>query len=140
MSFVIKEGASTDGLPAIVLGEETLYVPRLKLRHRIAVATHMSKVIAAVNKFKESDGQEFNPADITAMLDMFREALLGLYPKLTVDDLLDLDTDFAELTAAIPVIARQATSRRAAAGDAGEPEAASATTRETGPGSSPTSA
>lgn len=137
MSFKIKEGVSTEGLPQVTLGSLVLFVPRVKLRHRIAIAAQMAKVKASSDKFKNEGGSAtVTEDDLLPVIEVIRQGLLGLYPDVTAEDILDADCGIEDLNAAIPVITKQSASRRAGEAKAGEEEATSSTTSSSGEGSS----
>jgi hypothetical protein len=124
----MKQGADTDGLPAVTLAGESYFVARTPLRHRIAIALLQPKINALVQRFKAAfpdpaaiapgEGFDLGEDEFFAMVDVVSHGLVPLYPGATREALLDADIAFEELYAAWPVVAAQAASRRHAAGEA----------------------
>lgn len=120
-----KDGADTAGLPTITLAGEQYFVPRLTMRHRIAVSLLMQSTVGPLIKrfprlddIKAGATFEFAEDEYLALIDVVSHGLLGLYPAATRDALLDMLIEFDELFAAWPVVLDQGMSRRHAAGEA----------------------
>ena len=100
----------------------------------VAIAAKVDAIRDKVVAIKPGSVPDIDDAEFMPWLEMIRQALLPLYPDLTLEDLLDAPIGLDELLAAVPVITAQTSSRRAAA--AGEAEAAGSIS---GASSSPTS-
>lgn len=147
MPFKLKDGAETDGLPSITLAGERYFVPRLALRHRMAVSLLQPKVNALIQRFREAfpDPEDIKPGvtfefaedDYLAMVDIVSHGIIGLYPDAKRDALLDQPIEFEELYAAWPIVVEQGASRRPVTGEA---VATSLSGQTTGADSSQTSA
>lgn len=147
MPFKLREGAETEGLPTITLAGHAYFVPRLALRHRIAVALLLPKVLASLRELPKPeeikdrilDGTlslELSVESYGAMADVVSHGLIALYPEATREALLDQPIEFEELAAAWQVVVEQGKSRRHAAGEA---LATNSSPRDSGESSSPTS-
>ena len=102
------------------------------LRQVLAVADFVPK-LSTINA-SNITGERLRP-----MTEVVRIGLQRAYPQMTEAEFYDLPISIAEIVAAIPAVIAQAGGRRAE-DPAGEPEAASDSTRQTGASSSPTSA
>jgi hypothetical protein len=100
--------------PVISLGGREFFVPLLALRQARIAVPGLLKLMPRLNAIQARLGAGdplgatlLEASDVELMIDVVHAGLSRAHPDLSRDDLLDLEAGFAELIAALAVIARQ---------------------------------
>ena len=100
--------------PVVSLGGQEFFVPLLALRQARIAVPGLLKLMPRLNAIQARIGAGdplgatlLEADDVELMIDVVQAGLSRAHPELTRDDLLDLEAGFAELIAALAVIARQ---------------------------------
>lgn len=100
--------------PVIVLGGREFFAPPLALRQARVVVPGLLQLMPRLNAIQQRIGAGdplgvalLDRGDLELMIDVVHCGLTRAYPELSRDELLDLEADFTELTAALAVIAKQ---------------------------------
>jgi hypothetical protein len=100
--------------PVIALGGREYFVPALSLRQARIVVPGLLKLLPRLNAIQTRIGAGdplgaalLEADDFELMIDIVHAGLSRAYPDFARDDLLDAEAGFAELAAALAVIARQ---------------------------------
>jgi hypothetical protein len=98
----------------IELGGREFFIPQLALRQARIVVPGLLKLMPRLNAIQAriGAGDPLGPAllerdDVELMIDVVHSGLTRAYPEFSRDEVLDLQAGFAELIAALAVIARQ---------------------------------
>jgi hypothetical protein len=102
------------GAPVVALGGREFFVPLLALRQARIAVPGLLKLMPRLNAIQARLGAGdplgatlLEADDVERMIDVVHAGLSRAHPELSRDDLLDLEAGFAELIAALGVIARQ---------------------------------
>ncbi|WP_298421060.1 hypothetical protein [Rhodoblastus sp.] len=100
--------------PVVALGGQEFFVPMLALRQARVVVPGLLKLLPRLNEIQTriAAGDSMAAAllgqdDVDLMIDVVHCGLTRAYPDFSRDDLLDQQAGFAELVAALTVIAAQ---------------------------------
>lgn len=100
--------------PVVALGGLEFFVPLLALRQARVVVPGLLKLMPRLNAVQARIGAGdplgatlLDQDDVELMIDVVHCGLTRAYPDFSRDDLLDLEAGFAELVAALAVIAKQ---------------------------------
>lgn len=100
--------------PVVLLGGREFFLPMLALRQARVAVPGLLKLMPRLNAIQARIGAGdplgatlLDQADVETMIDVVLAGLSRAYPDFSRDDLLDLEAGFAELIAALAVIARQ---------------------------------
>lgn len=100
--------------PVVALGGQEFFVPALALRQARIVVPGLLKLMPRLNAIQTRLGAGdvlgvtlLDQDDVELMIDVVHCGLTRAYPDFSRDDLLDLQAGFAELAAALAVMAKQ---------------------------------
>ncbi|MGO9390646.1 hypothetical protein [Rhodoblastus sp.] len=102
------------GAPVIELGGREFFVPLLALRQARIIVPGLLKLMPRLNAIQTRIGAGdplgaalLEQNDVELMIDVVHSGLSRAYPDISRDEVLDLQAGFADLIAALAVIARQ---------------------------------
>lgn len=102
------------GAPVVALGGAEFFVPALALRQARIAVPGLLKLLPRLNAIQQRIGAGdplaaalLEQDDVELMIDVVHCGLTRAYPDFSRENLLDLQADFADLIAALAVIARQ---------------------------------
>jgi hypothetical protein len=102
------------GAPVIELGGREFFIPLLALRQARIIVPGLLKLMPRLNAIQARIGAGdplgaalLEQDDVELMIDVVHSGLSRAYPEISRDEVLDLQAGFAELIAALAVIARQ---------------------------------
>ncbi len=100
--------------PVVALGGREFFIPLLALRQARIVVPGLLKLMPRLNAIQAriAGGDPLGAAllnqdDVDLMIDVVHSGLTRAYPNFSRDQVLDLQAGFADLVAALAVIARQ---------------------------------